>query len=379
MASSPAPEATVEDFRANLRVIAALAAGSPRGAALQIEQSPNGPQELLRFLRRQNLEFYFATQLSAPELRRVIPGEALRRLEENLDRKRARQQRLITELTSLQPIFDEASIEFIVLKGPALGERFFGGLHNRAYGDLDILVRRSQLSRTHRVLRDRGYWRRSRVFINDAITTRFAHGYDYKRSDIPVDLHWSLGTHISYDISYDAIWNTRQPCAIGEVRCPTLSDEYMLLNLLLSFFEDLDRGAGRIRSVIDIHHAVHRLEPRLDWRGFFARRAAESLDNICEAGLSLMLRLFQCTDAFPRLVQAMGEGADRSPSDWSELEALIEAPPGRLRNKLWAARSYQCPRMTSLAWWSISLPIRLMVYRPRKRPGRLDRARKDRT
>jgi hypothetical protein len=42
--------------------------------------------------------------------------------------------------------------------------------------------------------------------------------------------------------------------------------------------------------------------------------------------------------------------------------ALLEAPQGALRNKLWAARIYECSRMHVCLWWLTSLPFRLAVH-----------------
>jgi hypothetical protein len=46
--------------------------------------------------------------------------------------------------------------------------------------------------------------------------------------------------------------------------------------------------------------------------------------------------------------------------------ALLEASPGALRNKVWAAGLYDCSWIRVLMWWLVSLPFRVAVYHPGK-------------
>jgi hypothetical protein len=50
------------------------------------------------------------------------------------------------------------------------------------------------------------------------------------------------------------------------------------------------------------------------------------------------------------------------------IASLVEAQPGSLRNKAWAARFRQCSVALSAAWWIGSLPFRLAVYQRGKTP-----------
>jgi len=351
-----------KNFRANLQLIATLLDENIHNAVRMIERNDPSASELLRFLRRQNLDFFFGSHLAHPSLHACIPPKDRVRLEAYVHRQRERQRKLVAELSRLRSIFEARSIPFILLKGPFIALRFFEGIHKRAYGDLDILVARADLSRAQQVLREAGYSRRSRVLLGDLLTTQFTHGYDYIRPGIPIDLHWSLGAHISYRIEEESLWKTRQNFSIDGQQYDVLSDEYVLLNLLLSFFEDLDRGAGRIRSVADIYTVLRKLHKRIDWPAFFARRSRENVADICTTILSITLELLECQAHFPQLAQALADRTHFTSNHSQNLESLIEGPHGNMRNKIWASGIYSCSRAACLGWWVISLPFRMTVH-----------------
>ena len=353
-------------FRESLEVTAALLQGDLDFAAERIIGNQPPASEFLSFAGRHGLNFYLAIRLDSSALRRSFRDEDVSRLEAHLANQRKRQRELCEELERLADICDAHSIQFLLLKGPYIAERCFGGIEERGYGDLDILVQHEELPRIREVLRSNGYLRRSSVLLSHSLTTYFTHGYDYRRAGLPLDLHWSLGAHVSYKIDYDALWTNYRSHPIASRRYGVLSDEYALLHHLLSFFEDLDRGAGKVKNVVDIYQMLRVLDDSIDWMGFFARRENENVATICRSMLRLTLDLFQCSERFPNASAALGVRPVHVPNTWEDIRTLIESPRSGPKNKLWASRVYDCSHATSFAWWIISLPFRVSVYHPGK-------------
>jgi hypothetical protein len=351
-------------FRENVAVLSCLLAGRVEDAKERLSAGGPGGGDFLRFSERHFLAWYLAPLLDTSGLRAVFDPDDLARVERGVETRRARQAVLVDELARLWPRFRECGIDVLLLKGPALAERFFGGAHKRGFVDLDLLIRPERLLATERLLAESGYERLSKVLISRGLSTRFTHGFDFAKDDLRLDLHWSLGSHASYRIAYDRIWRSRALFRIGRDEVSVLSDEDALFFHLLSLFEDLDRGAARLRSFVDVHAMLVALEDRIDWPAFWERHRSERTAGPCEAALALFFALFDVAGRFPRAAGAIARTVDEVRSrSWEELGALIEARPGAFRNKLWAIRAYECPTWMSLAWWSMSLPFRLAVYR----------------
>ena len=77
----------------------------------------------------------------------------------------AAQERLVREVMQLSSLLTAAGHEVMLLKGPYLAERFYGGIDQREFYDLDILIRREELAAVERLLRSRGYIRKSSMLL----------------------------------------------------------------------------------------------------------------------------------------------------------------------------------------------------------------------
>ena len=354
----------VESFDSNLAVLSQLVAGEHQTAADQIARGAPSAGEFVAFLRRHGLDFYLSNQLQISPIREVIPQDEVHRLEQFRRAQSGRQEALVTELESISKLMGAEGIEFILLKGPYLAQRFYADIDRRFFGDLDVLIKPQDLHRADKLLKAAGYSCRSSILINQSLVRRFTHGFDYKRGALRLDLHWSLGSHVSYRIDYDAVWRGCQTYRIEQTTCAVLSDEYTLLFHLLSYFEDLARGAGRLKTAMDIWVILKILEPQVDWAAFLAARKEEGIEPICRTMLILCLDLLHSERKFPLIEQALNSPAPSSPASVAERYSLLEARRGSLRSKSWAATVYDCPRIVSMAWWVVSLPFRVMVYDP---------------
>lgn len=368
------------EFDDHLRVLASMLAGDANGAARWLAHGAPAPERFVRFVERHRLAGYLLDFMDDPgdrpeggsRFRRALGGEALGPITRACAARREVQVRLLDELDSLWPALRDRGIEVIVLKGPHLGARFHGGAARRQFLDLDLLVRREQLTGAEHALRQLGYARLSRPLPGRGLTRAFVHAFDYARAGRHVDLHWAFGAHVSYRIDYDGIFDRRGVLRLNGREMAALADDDALHFQLLGMFEDLGRGTARLRAFVDLYRMLVELDGSVDWQAFWRLRREERTFGVCRSALWVFLSLFGGDGRFARSAESAAVPAP----DRSRAARLVEAEPGSLSNKAWAAAGYECPRALSAAWWLVSLPYRLAVYQPGIRRQR--RALRDR-
>jgi hypothetical protein len=274
-----------------------------------------------------------------------------------------RQETLVRELAKLSTLLTAAGYEFILLKGPCLAARFFGGIDRREYWDVDVLIRKKDLVAVEHLLLSDAYVRKSAVLLNKTITGCFTHALDFAKPNISVDLHWLLSANAGHHLDYEAIWAERQSFMLRSHRYFVLSEEYQVVLTLISIFKDLERGAAGLKPFVDLYFILSAVSRDLDWEGFLKRRRREKILRISVNILALFMGLFDCHDRFPEVAGAVARQQQLVEAVSSEhRHMLIEAKPGALRNKLWASGIYDCSRIHVFFWWLMSLPFRLAVH-----------------
>lgn len=325
------------------------------------------------FITTHQLRGYVYSVLADSPTRKAFPRDLVDHLQSSYIRQRTRNEEMIRELKLLSSTFSRAGQEFILLKGPYLAKRFYGGIDRRVFWDIDILIRRKDLARAAQLLQQYGFKRTSRVLIHERLTTHFTHAFDFAKPGLTVDLHWALGTRPSYDIDYEDIWEQREKLLLNGESFSVLSDEYSLLFTIISIFRDIEVSKIRLRSFLDLHMILKTIHYHFDWDGFLEARKREHLFKISLNILSLFLRLFACHDEFPDLARALSHRESSLVStDEKTFGKLITHSRLGLAQRMWAARLYEGSRSRLLLWWIVSLPFRRAAYRA----GKLSRLKK---
>jgi hypothetical protein len=340
-------------FESNLRVISLLLGRDEGAAAARLRGLD--PATFADFVERNKLQFL---------VERLVPIGAY------AAEQRARQETLASELRSLADTLESAGVDFVLLKGLYFADRYYGGVENRFSWDLDVLVRRDAAAAVDRLLRRSGYFRRSAVVVSRALTARFTHALDYgnERPRFSVDLHWMLSTHPSFRVDYDALWASCESYDLLGRRFRVLSHEYEVVSNALSTFRDIQRGAIRLRAFVDLYRVLEAADAGLDWERFLARRRDERIAGVVANVLAVLFELFDCADRFPgaaAMVAAAGDMLVAPPGEGAC--ALFDPGAGALPNRSWTASIYACPRAEVAAWWLVSLPFRMAVYKSGRR------------
>lgn len=362
------PTAQNTTFEANRIAFAALLNGNESLAASLVRTV--GPDSFASFVTDNKLEFHVSSLPSDSVLRRSFEPVRLLAIAKHCNDQRDRQSSLLTELWDLSDILDGAGIEFILLKGLYFAEAYYGGVENRFSWDLDVLVRPSDAAKVDRLLRRSGFFRRSAVILGRALTSRFTHAFDYgnERPRFSIDLHWLLSRHPSFRVDGEALWASRQSYSLFDRRFNVLSFEYEIVSNALSTFRDIQRGAIRMRAFVDLYKLLEVADDRIDWERFLAKRREERIAAVTVNVLSLLLELLECRDCFPGAAAMVDRARDlRVELPVGGAAVLFEPGKAALPNRAWTSSVYECSRASVAAWWLVSLPFRLAVYRSGRR------------
>ena len=122
-------------------------------------------------------------------------------------------------------------------------------------------------------LRERGAWRSrapaarewlrpqiARSLLGQRLSRRFTHHFEYRREDIPVEVHWVLQQHFSFALDYPRLWRESERSSFRGRRYRRLSAEYELVVHILSLLTDLQVGKLTLKSFVDMYRILERPE-----------------------------------------------------------------------------------------------------------------------
>jgi hypothetical protein len=125
-----------------------------------------------------------------------LPGDVSEILDRALRDNAKRVLLLTTELVMLTRLLDTSSVRAVALKGPVLAHACYDEPAHRTMSDLDLLVRRQDLSRATQILAHAGYIEDGDQHLR-ACRKAFrrwynAIGFQHPVSRVRVDLHWAF-------------------------------------------------------------------------------------------------------------------------------------------------------------------------------------------
>jgi len=322
------------------------------------------PEAFLAFAYHNHLAgFLFIAMREIDQLSR-LPRKVVSELEGFYEERHLCTGRgLMEEMDLLLSRLRTADIDAIFLKGPFLAQRFYGNADARLFWDIDLLVRnRKDVVRSDQLLREVGYRRRSNLIIGYHLAMHFAHEFEYERGWKKLDLHWSLGTHFSFKIDMDRLWSTKTSEVLHGKAFEVLSNEYVLVTLIVAVFNDVQRGKLRLKGFVDLYMVLAATAEDMDWPEFFERRRAEGLLTISYTILLLALNLLDCRQRFIQLASVAERGIPAVRTDRQYGCQLLEKKHHSFTNKWWTFQLYQPSLWTVLPWYIVSQPFKKAMY-----------------
>jgi putative nucleotidyltransferase-like protein len=221
----------------------------------------------------------------------AIPNRELIKLKRHCQENAARNVVLTEELTRLLQSLEGAGVEAVPYKGPALAEFAYGNVSYRRFLDLDILVRRADVSRAVQVLHDSDYYAASQWSkAQQEILLRTQHNLQFNRHDkkLLVELHWEVASELfARSLQAEAFWSRLVPMTLNNVPIKTLATEDLLLSLCVHGSKHLWE---RLSWVCDVAELLR--SHQIDWDVLFERSGQGEQDRMLGLGLSLAHQLF---------------------------------------------------------------------------------------
>ncbi len=317
------------------------------------------PEGLAASLRRHHLLRLVLGAVDTDTLSRALPVPHAVALEQWRVDASATARRLVATLHDVESGFREAGIDTLVLKGVVFAERLYGGLDRRPQHDIDLLVRQRDRTRAARHLAGRGF---SKVGYD-------GHALTFAKGTAKLDVHFCLRGAPAYRIDEDAIWNDAVEVPLDGVTYRTLSDEWHLVLLAMSIFEELGQGSAKLRPIVDLYLLLRACDASIDWPAFFDRRDPERLTPVCVNVFDLVVAVFADRAELPALSRALDDRRALVVPLTSEARtALLFASARTPANLHWFGRVYPGRLVPYLVrFWLAGFPGNLR----RLRPGRL--------
>lgn len=320
--------------------------------------------ELVHYLVRERLAVQAFAVLDNLKLKPLFPEKTWELLKDQWQQQQIRNKELLDELVRIDRALVEAGIEYRLLKGLYLGERFYGGINFRFTWDIDVLVRPSDIWKALEILDKSGFAKPSFSYGLERLAPKVAHALECRRADgLSVDLHWAFRRLPGLHIHFDELWQRKKHYLIGGHEFPVPSDEFTLLQLLLGIAADIDRGMCRMRSVWDVYRVIQAM-PDSNWRGFLAEREADGSLRLVVNALALVLTRLDCHDEFPALTLALDAyGNMKVVQNGEQARTILARVPHGLDNHWLFSQWQPLPQWQYWSWWAATLPLRFFFAR----------------
>lgn len=216
-----------------------------------------------------------------------IPEHVIATLQEFTPQNLRKNLRLTGELIRLLKLFAEKSVNIIPFKGPTLSALAYGDLGLREFGDLDLLIAKSDFIKAQELLIAQGY--QPEMLLNAAQASAFVQtcnvmAFWHPAKEISVELHWELSPkYLPFSPDFEQLRQRMIPSFPCGQRVMTLSAEDLLVYLCA---HGAKHAWERLIWIADVAGLIHR-HSNLDW----GRVHDLAVEQRCERVLMLGLRL----------------------------------------------------------------------------------------
>jgi len=241
-----------------------------------VRVQPTDPDRLAAAALHHNVAGYAARALRCKDLE--LTTDATRLVEDFHRRSVLHTALLRRELGAVaEPLERACGVAPLLIKGPAVAERFYPDWRLRTSVDLDLLVPLTQLEAACRCLEQRGYERL--VEFGPGYAERHGHDVHLRRRlserwEIDVELHWRVGDDpAGAALTHDRLSGGAEAVQIDGCRLPTPAAPAHLVVLSVHLLSD---RAKRLAWVNDLKLVAGSLNPA-EWEQAFATADAWGL------------------------------------------------------------------------------------------------------
>jgi hypothetical protein len=249
---------------------------------------------LIRMAQRHGVRplLFWHLNTTSPE---AVPRAVMEQLRDYYLSNGLRNMRLTGELLRLLDVFEAQGIPAVPYKGPVLAAFAYGNLGLREFVDIDVLVRKQEVSRAQELLLAEGY--QPQYWLTPAQDAAFLrynceHAFVHSNGGSAVDLHWAIAErHFSFSLDHEGLWRRLDRISLGGRDVCTLSPEDLLLILCVQGFKD---SWERLKHVCDVAEVI-RVHQDMDWGRVIKQADASGGRRTLFLGLALASDLLGTT------------------------------------------------------------------------------------
>jgi hypothetical protein len=244
----------------------------------------------------------------------VVPTPVLASLRQRYETNVHKSLFLARELIRILDCLDALGIEAIPYKGVVLSEVYYGDMALRQSGDMDMFVRKQDVTRIKGAVRELGYTERVPI-PQDAEEDYIDSGYEYS-FDSPagrglLEIQWALQPHFyALDFDMDGLFEHAVNVAVAGRRVKTPSPEDLLLVLSVHAAKHV---WGRLIWLCDIAQILKR--ENLNWDWVESRAREFGIERILRITLLLANRFLAMPLPDPIGKSILEDGAARTVAD----------------------------------------------------------------
>lgn len=259
-----------------------------------LRQGPDWPEVLRQGSRHGVLPLVHTRLADSAAERQSPPPDVAAVLRKRYYETGRRNLRLTARLVEILRGLEEAGVQALPIKGAALAATVYENLALREFGDLDLLVRPSQVDRAELALRHMGLrpvWKPGpgqRAALRACwYATTWLDPRLEGEPDAAVDLHWRLAPpFFPFGLDADRLWSDTEEVRIHGRAVATLGPGMTLLGLCVHGAKHEPDPWSALKWTRDIAEVV-RARGDLDWEALYRIAAEAGCARILSVGLAL--------------------------------------------------------------------------------------------
>ncbi len=195
-----------------------------------------------------------------------IPHEVMDKLKKAYHENIARNMYLYAELLRILRVFNDKGVRVIILKGATLAKFIYRDIGLRSMSDIDLLVKKEDLSCAKEIMSDLNYVPKNHVTSDEWFEKNHYHLPTYINRDgsLMVEIHWHI-TGKSFDLNIKKWFKRAKYTKLDG--CPVLipAPEDMIIHLCLHLYNHGYDSKMILRELCDISETLNHYREEIDW------------------------------------------------------------------------------------------------------------------
>jgi Uncharacterised nucleotidyltransferase len=196
----------------------------------------------------------------------------------------------VHELRRLSLLFKAENVDILCYKGYSLA-RFYENISYRQWGDIDLIVRKTDLPKVTTLLTSIGYRQKDRESrINKLLKKEHSFTFINLEGTVEVDIHWQLGDEKeNIRLRVEELWRQHTQQRLFDIDLPVPDTEHLILSTCMH--HGLRENWNSLKKICDIALIIKNCQ-QLDWKHLLSAAKEMNVKRPLLVGASLAKQLF---------------------------------------------------------------------------------------